>query len=111
RRGRPPKWLIEARAETAPTKHEGAAKKKAATPGVGRTSAYAGLFLHRKVEENPYRDGSQMFNAFADIPRKGKPGILFDQWRIKAGEEFSSPRRLHLANMIKKGHAVTKTVA
>ena len=52
-----------------------------------------------------------MFNAFADIPRKGKPGILFDQWRIKAGEEFSSPRRLHLANMIKKGHAVTKTVA
>ena len=35
RRGRPPKWLIEARAETAPTKHEGTGKAKPKKKKVG----------------------------------------------------------------------------
>ncbi len=75
---------------------------------VGRKSAYTGWFIRRKSAKNPFREGSELFKSFADIPSKGS--IPFDKWRTLAGEEKISPRRLHLANMIKKKQAtVSKT--
>lgn len=115
----------EAAPEAAPKEAPKVAKKKAApkeakkkvTPKVankktdgpaGRKSAYTGLFVRRKSDKNPFRDGSELFKAFASIPSSGS--ILFDKWRLLAGEDKIGPRRLHLANMIKKKQAtVSKT--